>query len=163
MEKTSTVMTILVIACALPAIAFGQASIKGVLKDASTKDPLIGVNVVVQGTSLGAATDIEGAYTIVGIPEKVWTIRVSCVGYETVTRQIDFSKNRSAELNLQMVPTILEGQEVVVTAQMRGQTAAINQQLTAEAMINAVSAEKIQQIPDVNAAEAIGRLPGISL
>ena len=162
MKHISTKQVMLLL-FALPAIAFGQATLTGVVKESSTKDPLIGVNVVVQGTSLGATTDINGVYKIVGIPEKVMTVRASSIGYEAVTKQCDFSKSTSVELNLQLAPTILQGEVVLVTAQMRGQSAAINQQLTAEAMINAVSAEKIQQLPDVNAAEAIGRLPGISV
>ena len=44
----------------IPANVFGQASLQGTIKDAATNEALVGVNVVVQGTSLGAATDIEG-------------------------------------------------------------------------------------------------------
>ena len=53
--------------------------------------------------------------------------------------------------------------EVVVTAQASGQNAAINQQLASDNIVNVVSSAKIQALPDANAAESIGRLPGISL
>ncbi len=53
--------------------------------------------------------------------------------------------------------------EVVVTAQREGQVAAINQQLTASSIKNVVSSERIQEVPDANAAESISRLPGLSL
>ena len=55
------------------------------------------------------------------------------------------------------------GEEVIVTAMMRGQRAAINSQLNAGGIVNVVSEEQIQELPDANAAEALGRLPGISL
>ena len=55
------------------------------------------------------------------------------------------------------------GEEIVVTAQVYGQRAAINQQFAALTVKNVVSSEKIEELPDANAAEAIGRLPGISL
>jgi len=161
--KHPSSMTGMLLAFFLPAVVFGQAVIKGKITDASNNETLIGVNVIVQGTSLGAATDIEGAYRIVGIPERLMSIKISSVGYEPIIKEIDFAQNKSVELNLQMKPAVIQGEEVIVTAQLRGQVAAINQQLTSEAMMNAVSAEKIQQIPDVNAAEAIGRLPGISM
>ncbi|MEM6699547.1 MAG: TonB-dependent receptor, partial [Bacteroidota bacterium] len=51
----------------------------------------------------------------------------------------------------------------MITGQALGQAKAINQQLNAESIANIVSADRIQELPDVNAAEAIGRLPGISL
>ena len=55
------------------------------------------------------------------------------------------------------------GEEVVVTGQFRGQAAAINQQVNSTTIVNVVSKEKLQELPDMNAAEAIGRLPGISV
>ncbi len=58
---------------------------------------------------------------------------------------------------------MFEGEEVVVTAQARGQLAAINQQLSSNTIKNVVSADRIQDVPDVNAAESVARLPGISL
>ncbi len=52
---------------------------------------------------------------------------------------------------------------MVVTAQASGQNSAINQQLTSNNVVNVVSAARIQELPDANAAESVGRLPGISL
>jgi TonB-dependent receptor len=147
----------------VPVIAFGQASLKGTITDATTNETLIGANVIVQGTSLGAATNIEGQFRIVGIPEQLFTLKVSYIGYEPQLIEIDFSKTKDVSLNLQLKPTIIEGREVVVTAQMRGQLAAINQQITSNTIVNVVSEEKIKELPDANAAEAIGRLPGVSL
>ncbi len=147
----------------VPVHVFGQASIQGTVKDAATNETLIGVNVIIQGTSLGAATDIEGRFRITGIPEQLVIIKASYIGYESQMTEIDFSKSNNITLNLDMKPTVIEGKEVVVTAQMRGQLAAINQQITSETIVNVVSEEKIKELPDVNAAEAIGRLPGVSL
>ena len=57
----------------------------------------------------------------------------------------------------------IEGEIAIVTAQAFGQRAAINQQLASNSVVNIVSAEKIEELPDATAAEAIGRLPGVSL
>lgn len=57
----------------------------------------------------------------------------------------------------------ITGEEVTITAQAEGQMAAINQQISSRTITNVVSAEKIQDIPDANAAESVGRLPGISI
>src|SRR3972149_1951540 len=75
----------------------------------------------------------------------------------------DSLTNTNVQLNIGLKQIILEGEAVVITAQMRGQLAAINQQITAKTIVNVVSEEKIKELPDANAAEAIGRLPGVSL
>jgi TonB-dependent receptor len=147
----------------MPSAVFGQATLRGTVSDSSSHEPLVGVNVVIQGSPLGCATNIEGQYTIAGIPERIYRVRVSCIGYEAKVTQIDFSKRNVVQLNVRLRPIVIEGQEVVITAQMRGQMAAINRQVTSNTIVNVVSEEKIQELPDANAAESIGRLPGVSL
>ncbi len=60
-------------------------------------------------------------------------------------------------------PKLIEGKEIVVTGQLQGQQAAINQQLNSNSITNIVSKDRIQELPDQNAAETLARLPGISL
>ncbi len=163
MRILSSIKRILSLLLFVPMIAFGQASLRGTVTDAATDETLIGANVIIEGTSLGAATDIEGQFRIVGIPEHTFTIKISYIGYEPKILEIDFSKTKDVQKNVQMKPQIIQGEEVVVTAQMRGQLAAINQQLTSNRVVSVVSEEKIRELPDANAAEAIGRLPGVSI
>ncbi len=60
-------------------------TVEGVVTDADTGDPLIGANVRVVGTDLGAATDLEGRYRLRNVPDGDQTLQVSFVGYETRT------------------------------------------------------------------------------
>ena len=163
MKLLSTVNKIMMVVLVLPLFAFGQATLKGTITDAANNESLIGVNIVVVGTSLGAATDIEGQFRIVSIPERVLNVKISCIGYELQVKEVDFSKTKDVILNIQLKPSVIQGEEVVVTAQMRGQIAAINQQVTSNTIMNVVSEEKIKELPDANAAEAIGRLPGVAI
>lgn len=140
-----------------------QGSIRGSIIDSTTSKGLIGANVFILGTSLGSATDIEGAYRISKVPEGNYTLRVSYIGYLSKEIPINIQNNRTIELDVFLVPDVLEGETIVVTAQALGQAAAINQQLTSNTIVNVVSEEKIKELPDVNAAEAIGRLPGVSI
>ncbi len=57
----------------------------------------------------------------------------------------------------------MQSKEVVITAQLQGQQSAINQQINSNSIVNIVSKDKIQELPDQNAAETLARLPGISL
>jgi TonB-dependent receptor len=58
---------------------------------------------------------------------------------------------------------VIQGEELIITAQAEGQMQAINQQITSTSIKNIVSSAKIQELPESNAAEAVGRLPGVSL
>jgi TonB-dependent receptor len=163
MKLFSLSALLIMITVLVPAMAFGQATLSGVVSDSLTHEKLIGVNVVLVGTGMGNATNIEGAYSISGIPAKVYSVRISCIGYEPKVIQVDFSRNPNRRLDVLLNSTVIQGQEVVVTAQMRGQVAAMNQQVASNTIINVVSEQKIKELPDANAAEAIGRLPGVSL
>ena len=70
---------------------------------------------------------------------------------------------QSFERQFSLDPEALEGETVNVTVQAEGQKAAINQQLSSKSIVNVVSSARIQELPDANAAESIGRLPGVLL
>ena len=145
--------------------SFAQESgnIQGVVKDSTTGEVLYGANVWLEGQSLGAATDMDGKYRIVNIPAGSYSLIVRYIGYRQKVVQVNVVGGRTLELNVTLPSEVIEGKPVVVTAQAVGQRAAINQQLTSNTIINVVSAEKIHQLPDDNAATALSRLPGVSL
>jgi TonB-dependent receptor len=140
-----------------------QASITGKVTDAETGHVLPGANVLLMGTSLGAATGVDGFYTIVGAPPGSHRVRATYVGYLTMEVAIQVEPGASARLHIKMKSKVVEGGKVTVTAQAEGQIQAINQQLTAKTVTSVVSKAQIQELPEANAAEAVGRLPGVSL
>lgn len=144
-------------------IIYGQGILRGVVTDSLADSPLWGANVVLLGTALGDATDFEGHYRISGIPEGNYVLRVSYIGYESKDFNVKLESGKTLEVNTQLSPDVIEGMTVVVTGQAEGQVAAINQQITSNTIINVISEEKIQELPDANAAESIGRLPGVAL
>jgi len=147
----------------VPTAGNAQSTLQGTVTDSVSGSTLVGVNVFLTGTSIGGATDLEGEFRIVRIPSGQYRIKISCVGYRPKEVTIRLTEAETQELNVKLIPSVVEGEEVLVTAQMRGQIAAINQQLTSNTMVNVVSEEKIQELPDANAAAAIGRLTGVSL
>lgn len=112
---------------------------------------------------LDTVTDINGYYSIPSMPIGTFIAVATYVGYEKKTVEVTIEANKNTTYNfiLENVRVDLEG--VVVTAQARGQMAAINQQLASTAIKNVVSTDRIQNNPDANAAESIGRLPGVSV
>ncbi|MCB0742969.1 MAG: TonB-dependent receptor, partial [Ignavibacteriae bacterium] len=144
-------------------IILGQGNISGTISDSLTNNSLIGANAVLLGTSMGAATDFDGKYKISRVPAGTYKLRVSYIGYKPKEFNINVVDDKTLNLDVFLLADIVEGETVIVSAQAAGQVAAINQQLSANTIVNIISEEKIQELPDANAAEAIGRLPGVSL
>ena len=147
----------------IPTAGVAQCTLQGTVTDSASGGTLVGVNVFLAGTSIGGVTDLEGEFRIMRVPAGSYRVKVSCVGYDPKEVAVQLAGTETRVLNVRLNPGMVEGEEVVVTAQMRGQIAAINQQLTANTIVNVVSEEKIQELPDANAAAAIGRLTGVSL
>ena len=145
------------------ALAQGTSTIEGTVKDAQTGDFLPGANVVVAGTSLGASSDISGKYVIHSVPPGTYTIRASYVGYTSASLPLQVTGSGPVTQNFSLKAVAIEGEAVVVTAQALGQNQAINQQLSSDRIVNVVSSARIQELPDANAAESVGRLPGVSV
>ncbi len=146
-----------------PSHANASSKLSGRVIDKATGEPLPGANIVIENTGLGAATDFEGEYIIFGIPAGNYTVRISYLGYKSVTVEINLPDNFTRELNAELELMTIQGEEMIITAQAEGQMQAINQQITSNSIKNIVSSAKIQELPESNAAEAVGRLPGISL
>jgi hypothetical protein len=115
--------------------AAGSGSIKGHVFDKSTGEPLIGANIIVQNTSLGVAADVDGAYNLRYVPVGEWTLKVTYMGYKPMTLQVTITEDGLLEKDFKLEPQSLLGEEVVVTAQARGQQAAINQQLSSNPIL----------------------------
>jgi TonB-dependent receptor len=141
----------------------GNSNIEGYVRDAKTGEALFGANVMLLGTSMGSATDMNGKYLISNVPAGSYSLRITYIGYKTQTAEITIKENTNLKRDFRLEPVGVEGKTVVVTAQASGQSQAINQQLSSNQIINVVSAAKIQELPDANAAESVGRLPGISV
>ncbi|HEY9186715.1 MAG TPA: TonB-dependent receptor [Ignavibacteria bacterium] len=144
---------------------FAQAIIQGVVLDSITKAPMVGGIVHLRGTALGSNVDREGNYRITGVPAGTYTVRVSYIGYKNKELSVTVPQGSKEviKLNVLLSPDAVEGETIIVYGQQRGQQVAINQQISANTMVNVVSEEKIQELPDVNAAEVIGRMPGVSV
>ncbi|MBD3377857.1 TonB-dependent receptor [candidate division KSB1 bacterium] len=140
-----------------------SSRIEGKVIDAATGEPLPGANIIIKGTSIGAATDLEGKYVIARVPPGKYTLNVTFIGYYAVEIPLRVDPGKKIEQNIEMSYTTIQGKKVTVTAQAEGQLLAINQQLSSNTIKNVVAADRIQEIPDVNAAESVGRLPGISI
>ena len=116
-----------------------SASISGTVKDILNGDALIGANVFIQETSLGAATTDNGQYQINNVNLGTYTVKVSYIGYQSKEVEITLSEAKNYVQDFNLAYTTVEGKTVLVTAQAKGQMDAINRQLKAKSIKNIVS------------------------
>jgi len=111
MPKTQLLLILLFI----PACLFAQNSITGKITSLANKNPVAGVSVFLNNTTLGTKTATDGSFTISNIPNGQYTIIFSSIGYETATQLVMINKDiHLAAVSLS--PKITELGEVVITA-----------------------------------------------
>ncbi|MDZ7386315.1 MAG: TonB-dependent receptor [candidate division KSB1 bacterium] len=92
--------------------------IAGRVTDADTGEPLPGVNVIIEGTTMGGSTDLQGRYFILNVPPGVYSLKASFMGYTAVTKTgVRVVTGMTAEVDFQLSPTVIEGQAVTVVAE----------------------------------------------
>ncbi len=157
----------LLISCGDPTYLLSQTAktgtVQGTVLGADTKASLPAATVVIVGTNNGAVCDLEGKFIIRNVPIGRQEIKVTYVGYTPEVKRVDIRGDQTTELEVVLEPHAIETKQVLITAQAQGQMQAMNEQIHSVAIKNVVSPERLQENPDANAAEAIGRLPGISL
>lgn len=138
---------------------FGQGGItvKGIVSD-ETGEVLPGVNILVKGTINGTASNLDGEYELRILQENPVLV-FSFIGYEV--QEIPVNGKNEIDVVLNFDTENLE--EVTITAQAKGQKNAIREQINSNTIKNVVASDRLQENPDANSVEAIGRLPGVSV
>jgi outer membrane receptor protein involved in Fe transport len=98
-------------------LAQNVGKISGVLKDTETGEPLIGCNITILETNLGAVSDPDGAYFVLNIPPGKYNIQASLVGYQKVLqRGVIVNAGRTTNVDFKLKASAVEVGEVVVEA-----------------------------------------------
>ncbi len=155
MHKRMTRVLIALMLAATPVFTGTTGKIRGVVKDAATGEPLIGANVRIDGTSMGAATDFEGSYIILNIAPGDYTLIVSMVGYgqqriTDVRVKIDLTTTIDVDLGEELI----RGEEVVVVAERP----LIQRDLTATTAV--VGREELNVLPVTEFSEVLSLQAG---
>ena len=149
-------LSLLIILFSGLAIAGTTGKISGKVVDAGTGEPLIGANILIIGTSLGAATDLEGDYFIINIPPGKYEVKASVIGYNSVTnKNILVSVDQTTKLNFNLGIEAVEISDVVVVA-----TRPIVQKDLTSTQAN-VTGDEIQMLPIEDIASVINLQAGV--
>ena len=129
-KRYSTISFIFLWMSIVPSANFAASGkLSGVVKDATTGEPLIGANVMIEGAwssgqvikfdrSLGAASDVEGFYYILNVPPGRYAVKAMMMGYESKQiTNVRVELNRTINLDFVLRPVVLAGETVSVTAE----------------------------------------------
>jgi outer membrane receptor protein involved in Fe transport len=146
---------LMIVPCAL-LIAGTTGKIAGRITDAATGEGLAGVNILVVGTPLGAATDVDGHYAIINVPPGRYDVRVRLVGYTPVTYQnVRVTADQTTAQDVKLEASAVELADIVVQAQRP----MVQKDLTAT--MSVVSSEQIDLLPVRNFMEVLQLQAGV--
>jgi len=98
--------------------AGNTGKIAGVVIDAEAKEPLVGANVVVKGTDLGAATDEKGRYYILQVPPGVYTIEINYIGYnKSIIKNVEVRVDLTTRVDAELKRSVMKMEEIVIVAE----------------------------------------------
>ncbi|MFN8278358.1 MAG: carboxypeptidase-like regulatory domain-containing protein [Chitinophagales bacterium] len=154
----------LVAALGFAAAAIAGGTITGKVLDANNAEALIGATVVLEGTTQGVATDIDGNFTLLDLPAGSYNLVVSYIGYQQKTeRQVAVVNGQTTTVSLALKPTQNELKEIVVRKEIvrhDNASAMVIMQRNATVIQSGVSQEEIRKSPDRNSGDVIKRMSG---
>ncbi|MEA1986888.1 MAG: TonB-dependent receptor [Candidatus Marinimicrobia bacterium] len=129
--------------------------IRGVVTDANTGEPLIGCNIMIVGTSLGAASSVDGSFMILNIDPGKYEVMFSMIGYQkTIVKDLNVSIDFTTELDKALNVEVIEGDIVTVIAKKP----MIRKDLTSTTAV--VSAEEMENLPVTEVSDVISMQAG---
>jgi outer membrane receptor protein involved in Fe transport len=164
MRHATVLFLCLLLLAAHVVYAGNTGKIAGDVKDSQTGEALVGANIVLEGTTMGAATNIDGRYVILNVPPGKYALIASAVGYNrksvtNVTVNIDLTTT----IDFSLSSTVLDvGEEVVITAQrplvQKDQTA--KTAVVGGEQIAALPVTEVGQVLNLQAGFVAGSLRG---
>ena len=140
----------------VPPLPGQTGKISGTITDARTGDPLISVNVVIEGTTMGAATNLEGFFVILNVPPGIYRVRASMIGYAPYTAtEVRVAIDQTTDLQMQMQERSVEIEEVVIVAERP-----IVERGVSSSRAN-ITAEEVANLPVTQVASVIGLQAGV--
>lgn len=142
----------------------GVGSVKGIVGDSS--ELLTGASIVIAGSTMGAASDINGAFTIANIPPGSHTLQITFLGFEKFTREIVIEADKTIDLGrLYITPSPKGINEVTVEGKIKkgSENQAVNLTKNSDRIVTVISSENIKKLPDKDAADALKRVAGVAI
>ncbi|MBN1781670.1 TonB-dependent receptor [bacterium] len=137
-------------------LAQTTGKISGKIVDSANGEALAGANVMIVNTSFGTAADRNGNFYIINIPPGIYEVQATMMGYKRMRMEkIRVSVNSTTTLHFDMEPTVLQGEEIVITA------SAVSFKKDQTSSVRNVSAEQIARLPVENVSQVVNMQAGV--
>lgn len=134
--------------------------LQGTITDKNTGETLIGVNVIIEGTTLGASTDETGFYYITRIPPGEYKVKISMVGYQSIVyEQIRIMSDVTSELDVQLIPSDFEMESIYVVAKepvVQKDRTSTNISIDGTTIADELRAQDVDEILELQAGITVG-------
>lgn len=158
---------IFILLFAFVCIAQGYSSeINGVIKDGKTNELLVGATVYVKELKIGVSSGLDGSYKIKGVPKGNYTVACYYLSYNTVEYTASLpSDDAEVDINYSLNSALTEVEEVTVVAHrdLSSDISARSSEKESLTILNIVSAKSIELSPDLNVANVVQRMSGVTL
>jgi TonB-dependent receptor len=155
----------LAIFCLVATLASAQSG-HGIITGSATDREgavLQGAQVKIQPGEITVATDGQGEFTVPGLAPGAYTVTISYIGFSTFTQQVKVTAGQASQLVAKMAVSA-RSEEVTVTAERpHGEAEALNRQRTSDDILQVLPSDVITSLPNANIADAVGRLPSVTL
>ncbi|HDP99197.1 MAG TPA: TonB-dependent receptor [bacterium] len=156
-NKFTVVALLLFLVLIFSDLAFSGVTgkIAGMVKDKQTGEALIGANVIIEGTTYGAATDVEGYYFIINIPPGKYRVKAMMMGYKTlIQNDVQVVIDLTTKLDFSLEQTVLEGEIIEITAERP----LIEKDVTSSSTVT--TSDQIDKMPVSSFSEVLVTTPG---
>ena len=139
-----------------------KGTIRGHVIDASG-DVLQGAQITLQRSDVSLASDVRGDFFVRDLEPGSYTFTISYVGFAPASKTVDLVAGQVVSVDVKL-EVLSQNEQVLVTAERAaGEAEAINRERSADNIVQVLTADVIRSLPNANMADALGRLPSISL
>jgi len=124
---------------------------------------LDGARVKLQPGDMLTATDGQGEFNFIGLPPGNYTLTISYVGFTDFTKQLTVAAGRASRVEARMDVSGKREEVTVIADRPHGEAEAINRQRTSDNILQVQPSDVITALPNANIADAVGRLPSVTL
>lgn len=156
-----------------PVFKAAGGQIRGKIYDAQTNEALVGANVQLEGTTMGASADIEGKFILRNVPTGTYSLVVSFIGYRSrKIENIDVTEGNASEVDIPLTPSAENLSEVEIVAEMdvkyapiinSNEISMLSEIRTSSLIVTGISNQQISRSLDRDAGDVVRRIPGVSV
>src|SRR5262245_8729075 len=139
-----------------------RGAIAGKVTD-SSGGVLQGAEISVEPAGAHAVSDAQGQFFVNNLPAGHYTVTVTYVGFASFVKELDVSAGRPVAVEAKMQLSSVSTEVIVTAERAAGEAESVNRERTADNIIQVLPADVIRSLPNANMADALGRLPSVTL